>query len=159
MTDNIREGLSLALPEEAPYFANNFQTYKTALEALNQYADDTLPANRKAHLMVLHNSFGYLAKQYDLHFIAVSNLNPLAEPSAKKMAELYTLVKAEDIRAIFSENIAPSRFIKTLAQDLTLEDGGVLYSDALTDSPEADTYLHLFKHNIDRIAEVLQHQE
>lgn len=157
MTQNIRNGLTLAQPESEAYFENNFAEYKTELEALNNYAIHLLkPINHNGKLMVLHDSFGYLAKAYDLHFVAVSNLNPLAEPSAKRMAELYQLVKKENIRAIFSENIAPSRFIKTLAKDLNLQDGGILYSDALTTTPPANDYIGLFKHNIDQITAVLQ---
>ena len=156
MTKNIQEGFALAQPENAPYFENNFNDYKVELEALDHYAKAVLKESEKASMMVLHNSFGYLAQRYDLHFVAVSNINPLAEPSAKKMAELYALVKAENIRAVFSENIAPSRFITTIAKDLNLKNGGVLYSDALTTDPVANTYIDLFKHNINKIAAALE---
>ncbi|PWD88705.1 manganese ABC transporter substrate-binding lipoprotein [Ignatzschineria cameli] len=157
MTENIRNGLTLAQPESEAYFENNFEAYKRELEALNNYAKHLLKdVNHNGKLMILHDSFGYLAKAYDLHFVAVSHLNPLAEPSAKRMSELYQLVKKENIRAIFSENIAPSRFIKTLAKDLNLQDGGILYSDALTTTPPANNYIGLFKHNIDQITAVLQ---
>ena len=156
MTKNIEEGFTLASPENAAYFSNNFNQYKQELEAVNQYAKAKLNLNTEPHLMVLHHSFGYLAAHYDLHFVAVSNINPLAEPSAKKMAELYQLVKEENIRAIFSENIAPSRFITTLAKDLKLDNGGILYSDALTKTAPANTYLGMFKYNIDQIAKVLE---
>ena len=157
MTENIRNGLTLAQPESEAYFENNFEAYKRELEALNNYAIHLLkPIDHNGKLMVLHDSFGYLAKAYDLHFVAISNLNPLAEPSAKRMSELYQLVKKENIRAIFSENIAPSRFIKTLAKDLNLQDGGILYSDALTTTPPANDYIGLFKHNIDQITAVLE---
>lgn len=156
MTKNITEGLSLAAPESAPYFDNNFEKYKQSLEALNEYAKTALKGiDTEARLMVLHNSFGYLAQAYNLHFVAISDINPLAEPSAKKMSELYSLIKKENIQAIFSENIAPSRFIKTLSKDLHLEDGGVLYSDALTNGAPANTYIDLFKHNIDQIRHTL----
>ena len=157
MTENIKNGLTLALPEDAPYFDNNFKSYQEEMIALNNYATHifkTVDTNGK--LMVLHNSFAYLAKAYDLNFVAVSNINPLAEPSAKKMSELYTLVKDENIKAIFSENIAPSRFITTLASDLKLEDGGILYSDALTKTPPANDYIGLFKHNVDQITKALE---
>ena len=157
MTQNIRNGLTLAQPESEAYFENNFEAYRTELEALNNYAIHLLkPIDHSGKLMVLHDSFGYLAKAYNLRFVAVSNLNPLAEPSAKRMSELYQLVKKENIRAIFSENIAPSRFIKTLAKDLNLQDGGILYSDALTTTPPANDYIGLFKHNIDQITAVLE---
>ena len=156
MTRNIQEGFALAQPENAPYFENNFNSYKVELEALDHYAKAVLKESEKASMMVLHNSFGYLAQRYDLHFVAVSNINPLAEPSAKKMAELYALVKAENIRAVFSENIAPSRFIATIAKDLDLKNGGILYSDALTTDPAANTYIDLFKHNINKIAAALE---
>lgn len=156
MSENITKGLSLAAPESAPYFDNNLITYKTSLEALNQYAHNAFKdLNTNINLLVLHNSFGYLAQAYNLHFIAVSDLNPMAEPSAKKMAELYQFVKSENIKAIFSENIAPSRFISTLSKDLQLEDGGILYSDALTKGVPANTYIDLFTHNIDQIRKVL----
>lgn len=156
MTDNIKTGLSLAAPESAPYFDNNFTLYKTELESLNEYAKNAFKdLNRESKLMILHNSFGYLAAAYHLHFIAISELNPLAEPSAKKMAELYEIVKKEHITAIFSENIAPSRFISTLSKDLNLIDGGILYSDALTKGAPANTYINLFKHNIDQIRATL----
>lgn len=155
MTKNIEEGLSLALPEDAPYFQNNYESYHEKLTQIDQYAKEKLDHQGKESLMVLHNSFGYLAERYHLHFVAISDVNPLAEPSAKKMSELYKLVKTENIYAIFSENIAPSRFVSTLVKDLKLKDGGILYSDALTTEPPAESYLQLFKTNVDTIAKTL----
>ncbi|MHC5224701.1 metal ABC transporter substrate-binding protein [Ignatzschineria sp. LJL83] len=156
MTKNIEEGLSLALPEDSPYFQNNYESYHEKLTQIDQYAKEKLGHNDNESLMVLHNSFGYLAERYHLHFVAIADVNPLAEPSAKKMAELYNLVKTENIHAIFSENIAPSRFISTLVKDLKLQDGGILYSDALTIEPPAESYLQLFKTNVDTIAKTLK---
>ena len=155
MTKNIEDGLSLALPEDAAYFQNNYESYHEKLTQIDQYANEKLNHKEDESLMVLHDSFGYLAERYHLHFVAIANVNPLAEPSAKKMAELYNLVKTENIHAIFSENIAPSRFIATLVKDLKLQDGGILYSDALTVEPPADSYLQLFKTNVDTIAKTL----
>jgi zinc/manganese transport system substrate-binding protein len=75
-----------------------------------------------------------------------------AEPSAKDVARLITLIRKEKIKALFVENITDPRMVERIAKESGARMGGELYSDALSkpDGP-APTYLAMFKHNVSQM--------
>lgn len=64
-----------------------------------------------------HAAFGYLAAAYGLRQQAISGLGPEAEPDARRLAELKTLVEREHVSTIFTEELAPPDVAETLASE------------------------------------------
>ncbi len=78
-------------------------------EGLRDCAGETLVTN--------HAAFGYLAAAYGLTQEAISGLQPDAEPTPERLAEIEELVLARGVTTIFSEELVSPEVAQTLAQE------------------------------------------
>ena len=74
-------------------------------------------------------------------------LSTEAEPSAADMARLIDVIREQDVRALFHENMTSPAVINQLAEETGLPIAGTLYADALAAEGEASTYLGMMRHN------------
>lgn len=155
--------IAAALDEVAPTieWAERAAPVRTELEELHSEIADVLapiPEDRRK-LVTNHDSLGYFADRYE--FEVVSTVIPggstMGEPSASDLAELVDLLRAEDIRAIFTDTTSP----RTLAEAVAAELGDSvqiydLYTGSLGEPGSgADTYAGMMRANANTIAEAL----
>jgi zinc/manganese transport system substrate-binding protein len=104
-----------------------------------------------------HDAFGYFSVAYDITFEAPQGLSTESEASAADVARLITQIREQNISAVFIESIADNRLIEQIANETGASIGGTLYSDALSSSDgPASTYLEMFRHNAQTIADALK---
>ena len=72
---------------------------------------------RSRDLVVSHEAFGYLARQYGLTQIGISGLSPEAEPSPARLAEVADLVRANGVTTIYYETLVDPQVAQTLAAE------------------------------------------
>jgi zinc transport system substrate-binding protein len=72
---------------------------------------------KRRDFVTSHAAFGYLAARYHLHQIPITGIDPAAEPSPKKLAELVRLVRAKHIRTIFFERLVSPKLAQTIARE------------------------------------------
>jgi zinc/manganese transport system substrate-binding protein len=159
---NIRDGLNAIDPAGEPVYDANATAYLGQLDALQgdvTAAIAKIPADRRK-VIINHNSFGYFSDAYGLAFIAPEGLSTDAEPAARDVAKIITLIKAQRIPAVFLENIADPRLIDEIARETGVVIGGKIYSDALSgpDGPAA-TYIDLMRHNVHEFSKALVGRE
>lgn len=106
------------------------------------------------NIVMPHNAFAYLARDYDLHVFSLKGINAEAEASAAQIAHVIRKIKAENVRAVFSETTADDRLIKLVQQETNAHMGGALISGALS-RKLAPTYLDMMRYNIERITQAL----
>ncbi|EWG99033.1 metal ABC transporter substrate-binding protein, partial [Halomonas sp. BC04] len=94
-----------------------------------------------------HDSFGYFANAYGLRFLSPVGLSTEAEPSAADMARLIDVIREQQVKALFHENMTSPAIINQLSEETGLPIAGTLYSDALAAEGEASTYLGMMRHN------------
>ena len=104
-----------------------------------------------------HAAFGHLARQYDLEQIAVYGLSPDAEPSPRHLAGIVNLVKMNNIKSIFSEELMNPRMTEVLSQEtgtkiLTLNPAGNLTA---AQWQEGLTFIEIMEHNLEILREGL----
>ena len=99
-----------------------------------------------------HDAFGYLGRELNIRFLAPVGLNIEIEASAEDVAAVIDNIRAQQVTAIFVENITNSRLLQRIADETDIKIGGSLYSDALSevDGP-ASTYLNMMRHNIESL--------
>ena len=155
---HIEKYLSKAAPEHAQVFSQNADIYRKKLEDLDhnihQLFKDLKESERQ--FIMHHDAFAYFAKHYQLD---IHNITGVAnnEISAQVLKDLNQLIKDNGIKVIFAENIQQDTLIDTLVKDFKLTLGGVLYSDALTDSSgPAPTYLEFMQHNAKTIHDAIK---
>jgi zinc/manganese transport system substrate-binding protein len=156
--ENIRQGLSAADPDNAPAYAANAARYTAELQALDtdiRARLAALPAGRR-RIITSHDAFGYFGAEYGLAFIAPEGISTDSEPSAQDVARIIRQIRADQIPAVFLENIADHRLIDQIAHETGAKAGGTLYSDALSppDGPAA-TYLAMMRHNANALLAAL----
>lgn len=107
------------------------------------------PAQRK--LVTNHDAFGYLAARYGLTIVGtvVPSLSTAAEPSARDIARLIDRIRAERVRAIFTESSIDPRIEDQIARDAGARVLASLYGDTLgpPGSPGA-TYVGMMRWNV-----------
>ena len=160
----IRDSLSQADPDSAAVYAANAAAYLNELLALSEEfiepALDALPQQKRI-LITSHDSLGYLAASYDFKIIdtVIPGGSTTLEPSARDVAALIDLIKAEDVPAIFGETFVNENIMRTIARE-TAAELVVLYSGTLSasDGPAA-TYLDYMRYNLTAIIDALNGDE
>lgn len=120
------------------------------MDAANRQLVATVPAaDRK--LVTNHDAFGYLAAHYGIRVVGsvFPALSSAAQPSAKDVARLIERIRAEHVRAVFTE----SSLDPALEREIASEAGARVYADLYGDtlgpggSPGA-TYIGMERWNV-----------
>ncbi len=158
---NIAAGLSKADPAHKADYQRNAKAYITKLEQLEHEIEhlfeDIPEAQRK--VITPHDAFGYFANAYHIDFIAPQGNSTESEAAAGDVAQIIRQIRAENIKAVFVENIADSRLIEQISRETGASIGGALFSDALSDTNgPAGSYLDMMRHNANALAGALGHK-
>ena len=161
MVNAIRDSLIQVDAAGAPVYMANAAAYVAQLEQMDQQIKDqlaTIPvAQRK--LVTNHDAFGYYVRHYGLTFVGsvVPSLSTEAEPSAGEIQKLIADIKAQGVKAIFTETNLNPRLEQQVAQQAGVKIYTNLYADALgAPGSEGDTYIRAMLFNTRQIVEGLR---
>ena len=147
---NLRAGLSAADPDGATAYAAAADRYLQRLDALDadiRAAWAPLPRARRRSITT-HDALGYNGAEYGVDFLAPEGFSTVSEPSAKDLRRLIGQIRAQNITALFLENISNSAVLRQIARETGVKIGGTLFSDALSPANgPASTYLDMMRHN------------
>src|SRR4051812_35896237 len=124
-------------------------------EALKQQAATIPPADRK--MVTNHDAFPYFAQEYG--FTIVGNIlgNPESEPSAGELAKLVQAIKAQHVKAVFSESQFNPKRTKTIADEAGVTIVSNLYTDTLGDAGSGvTTYIDMLRYDMQEVVEALK---
>lgn len=156
---NIADALAEKDPANATLYLANAESYITELKKLHEWAQaeiGRLP-KEKRKVITTHDAFGYFSKAYGVEFLSPAGIGTASDPSAETLARLVDQMRRENIRALFMENMGNPRMMETIARETGIEDGGTLYSDALSaPGGPAPTYVAMFRHNVPALIEAMQ---
>jgi len=154
---NIERALITTSPAYADYFHQRTVAYIESIDALasemkKQFSMVPVVQRR---LVVPHNAFAYLARDYDIEIYSLQGLSTESETSAAHIARLVRAIIASDIRAIFAENVMNSRLIEQVVHETGATLGGRLISGALS-KKLAPNYLAMMRYNTEQIVRTLK---
>jgi zinc transport system substrate-binding protein len=89
----------------------------TRLNALDTEFRTGLARCARKDIVTGHSAFAYLAQRYGLNQIGVSGLDPEAEPSPNRIAELTGHIRRTGATTVFTETLASPKVANTLAQE------------------------------------------
>jgi len=162
--DPIVAQLSELDPDGAEYFEQRGEEYKQQIDELHSFVREeisSIPEEQRV-LVTAHDAFNYFGRQYGMEVRGLQGISTEAEAGSRDVQELADFLAENEIKAIFVESSVPPRNIEAVqaaAQDRgwDLEIGGQLYSDAGgDDGTEAETYIGMFRENIETITEALR---
>lgn len=147
---NISNALSTLIPYAVEIIEFNRDILLSELQAVHSFTKEKLreiPVDKQI-LITSHDAFQYFGGRYDLRVEAVFPSSAEAEITIKQMADLSNLIKEAGAVAIFPESTINPRLVKQIARDNSIEIGGKLFTDSLSD-PEGDapTYIEMLYHN------------
>ncbi len=153
---NIRDGLIEADPDNAEAYEANAARYINEIDATDAEIRALLAEVPAATSVITgHDSFGHFAHAYGLRFLSPQGLSTEADPSAADMAALIEVIREQEVRALFHENMTSPALLEQLAEETDLPIAGTLYADALASEGEASTWLGMMRHNATTLHDAL----
>lgn len=113
----IRDTLINKDPINADVYRQNALVAMDRLSKLDDDYKTGLASCAQREIVAAHDAYNYLAKRYNLELHAIAGLSPEAEPSARRLADLADLIKAQGIKTIFFETLVSPKLANTLAQE------------------------------------------
>lgn len=153
--ETIRTALCDAAPGQCTFFTEGAKKYDQRLRVLDSEihaAIRAVPVDRR-RVFTSHSSLEYFEDAYGVTFTAPQGVSTESEASARDVARLIRQIRAEEIRAVFMENITDPRLLEQIARETDAVVLGPIYSDALSgpDGP-AGTYIDMMRHNLKLLA-------
>ena len=159
MVDNIATALIKKDQRNSDYYLKNAHDYKARLIALDQrYRTELTGCKTKTILHAGHWAFAYLAKRYNLKYIAAYNVLADAEPSPQKIVTLVQQVKTEKVPYIYYEDMINPRLAHMIAKEtgaglLKLNNG---HDVSKADIKNGESFISLMKKNLINLKKGLQ---
>lgn len=148
----VARALAERLAELDPADADDFRARAAALEAdldaLDASYDRSLASCETTTLVTSHDAFGYVAARYGLVQLGVAGLEPDAEPSAARIAEVQETIRDTGTTTIFFEPLAGSDIADTIAADLGVESASL---DPIESQPASGDYLTAMAANLEAL--------
>jgi manganese/iron transport system substrate-binding protein len=158
-TQVIEESLSALDPQGASAYAQGAQVYRRELLALDTEVEALLAVipDGQRRVVTDHEEFAYFARRYAFEIVGAVIPAPsaAAEPSARELAALETIIRTTSVRAVFVSSVVSPALARQVADD-TGARLVTLYAHSLSDAAgPAPNYLELMRLNARLIAEAL----
>jgi zinc transport system substrate-binding protein len=151
MVDNIAAAFIKKDSRNSDYYLRNAHNYKLKLIALDQrYRTELTSCKMKTILHAGHWAFAYLAKRYNLKYIAAYNVLADAEPSPQKIVTLVQQVKTEKVPYIYYEDMINPRLAQMIAKEtgtalLKLNNG---HDESKAGIERGESFISLMENNL-----------
>ena len=156
----ISETLQAADPTNKEYYQKNAAAYQAELNKLDQEFKAMRAQAKQDAFVTTHSAFGSMAKRYDLHQIAIMGITPNVEPTPQALANLINLVKKEQIKYIFFEELVSPKVAQTIAAEAGVKTLVLNPVEGLTKTQQEKkvTYLELMRQNIANLKIALENK-
>ncbi len=156
--ETIKNALVKADPENAAYYEGNYKTYAEKFDTLDKEYTDTLSALPNKDIIVAHQAFGYLCKDYGLNQVAIEGLSADSEPDPARMAEIIEFAKENKIKTIFFEELVSPKVADTIANEIGAKTAVLNPLGGLSDDEikNGEDYLSVMKSNLEELKSALQ---
>ena len=108
-------------PAHADDYTKNTDDLVKRLTDLDQEFRDGLRDTTTKTFVTSHAAFGYLADHYGLTQVAVNGVDPEAEPTPARLAEVQKTARDNGVTTIFFESLVSPKLAETVAKDLGLK--------------------------------------
>ena len=158
--NEIAARLAAIDPGSGDLYRQNAASYITQLDELHEWTKqqvEVIPPDRRL-LLTSHDSFAYFANLYGFKVVGtiIPSLSTEVEPTAAHLGDLVEVIADNNVPAVFGENTVSER----MAQAISKETGAKLvrlYTGSLgPEGSDGDTYLGMFRSNVQNIVEALK---
>ena len=150
---NIKTAMVKADPTNKDYYEKNYNIFYTDLENLYNSYKEKFSSLKSKDFVTGHAAFGYLCRDFGLEQKSVEGIFAEGEPSALKLKELVDYCKKNNIKTIFTENMASPKVSETLAKEVGAKAEVIYTIESREDNKD---YLDCMEINLGRIYESLK---
>jgi zinc transport system substrate-binding protein len=140
-------------PDDAQEFRAGTSELADDLRALDRDFEAALSDCASRDIVTSHEAFGYLAARYGLEQIGIAGLDPEAEPSPQRLAEVADFVVQHDVTTIFFETLVSPEVAETIAEETGARTAQL---DPIESPPENGDYFDAMRANLDSLREALR---
>lgn len=158
MASNVFEAYVDADPAHKDAYESRYNELKEKLEGLDRKMTEGLANVSKRDIVVSHQAFGYLCRDYGLKQVAIMGLSPDAEPRARDLLDIAKFVKENGVKTIFFEELVSDQLAKTLAAEANVGTDVLNPLEGLTPEQEknGDDYVTIMEKNLQNLRKALQ---
>ncbi|WP_189024840.1 metal ABC transporter solute-binding protein, Zn/Mn family [Paenibacillus albidus] len=158
MAENIKNSLLTADPAHKEGYEERYAKLAERLQTLDNKFRDELAKVPNKEIVVSHQAFSYMARDYGLTQHAIMGLSPDSEPRGQDLVELANTVKTEGIKYIFFEELVSDKLAKTLANEAGVETMVLNPVEGLTEeqAKNGENYFTLMEKNLQNLILALQ---
>ena len=152
IVDVIADELATVDAGDERFYRSRADRLVDDLDRLDDELRTSLSTCARDEFVTSHEAFGYLAARYGLRQIGIAGLDPEAEPSPARLAEVTELARAHDVEVVFFEDLVSPAVAETLASELGIE------TDVLTpleSRPPGGDYFSAMRGNLVKLSEAL----
>ena len=155
---NICEAFSEADPEHRAEYQANYEKWAKQLDELDETYQTTLKNLSERNIVVAHEAYGYLCRRYNLTQVSIEGMSPDSEPDPGRMADIIDFVRANNVRAIFFEELSGSRTAETVAAETGVKLLTLSPLEGLSDRQEetGGDYFSVMEENLQQLTEALR---
>ena len=157
--NEITQGLIQADEKNSTLYKKNAIEYQKKITALKaDYSSDLGPCKKRTIVYGGHYTFGYLAREYSLTYLAAAGISSDAEPTVADLSRLVEIVKKEQIPYIFYQELSSPKVAETIAQEtgaqLILLNGA--HTVSKQDFEQGVSYIDIMKSNLQNLKKGLE---
>ena len=155
--NNIKEALIEADPDHADAYEQNYETYAAKMDDLDAEYQEKLADTKSKDLIVAHEAFGYLCRDYGLNQVGIEGLSPDSEPDAKRMNEIIAFAKENNVKTIFFEELVSPKVAETIASEIGAKTEVLNPLEGLTDEEisAGEDYFSVMESNLEALTQAL----
>jgi zinc transport system substrate-binding protein len=153
IAESVADQLAAIAPDEADDFQTRARELVAELDELDAEYQERLSNCERNLVVTSHDAFGYLANRYQLEMLGIAGLEPDADPSPARLADVQLVVETEGVTTIFYERLVSPAVAESLASDLGVETAVLDPVEGLTDDTADEDYLSLMRANLDALEE------
>lgn len=165
---NAANYLSEKLPADKEKIEANAKAYNAKLAELDSWAKKEIGSIPKEsrYLVTPHDAFNYFSRNFDIPVFAPQGVSTDSEVALQDLEKTVNEIVEHKIKAIFAESTTDPTRMKKLQESCKAKgfavkvvsgEGQELFSDSLAPAGQpGDTFIDMFKHNVELIVKNLK---
>ena len=152
LVQELSSRLTAIDPDNETDYAGRAADTGTLLADLDAELASGLQECERREFITTHAAFHYLASRYDLTEIGISGVNPDADPSPARIAEIHEEAEAHGITTIFFETLTSDAVAASIAGDLGLETAVLDPLEGVTDQSPGTDYPSIMRAHLSALS-------
>lgn len=151
--ENIKNALVKADESNKKYYEDNYNKYAKQIDELDKEFKDTISNMKNKDIIVAHQAFGYLCKQYGLNQVPIEGLSADSEPDPARMKEIIKFAEEHKVKTIFFEELVSPKVSETIAKEVGDKTDMLNPLEGLSDKEQAEgkDYFTVMKKNLESL--------